>query len=168
MINDTHFTTFPVLETERLLLRPATLEDAAALQGIRTNPEVMLYMDTFTHDTLQVSKDFITYNLEGYKNKNVIYWMLEEKSSGNTIGDFSFWRIDVKHHRAEIGYTLDPNYWGKGYMKEAMLALFSFGFKDLNLHSFEANINPKNGNSKGILLKLGFIKEAYFRESFFI
>ncbi len=167
MINEAHFTTFPLLKTERLLLRATTLEDAPALQRIRTNPKVMEYMDTYYHDTLQVSKDFINYNLDAYANKKVIYWMLEKKASGTTIGDFSFWKIDDKHHRAEIGYTLDPDFWGNGYMKEAMLRLFSFGFKDLNLHSFEANINPKNGNSKNILLKLGFQKEAYFRESFF-
>jgi ribosomal-protein-alanine N-acetyltransferase len=167
MVNETYFTTFPLLETERLVLRAATLEDAAALQSIRTNPEVMQYMDTFYHDALQVSKDFITYNIEGFANKKVIYWMIEEKASGKTIGDFSFWKIDSKHHRSEIGYTLDPNYWGKGYMKEAMLRLFSFGFKDFNLRSFEANINPKNDKSKRILLKLGFQKEAYFRENFF-
>lgn len=167
MINEAHFTKFPTLETERLQLRAATLEDASSLNGIRTNPKVMEYMDTFYHDTLKVSQDFITYNLEGYTNKNVIYWMLEEKSSGKVIGDFSFWKIDKKHHRAEIGYTLDPNSWGKGYMSEAMLKLFSFGFTDLNIHSFEANINPKNQNSKKILLKLGFQEEAYFRESFF-
>ena len=167
MINEAYFTTFPRLETERLILRAATLEDASALQRIRTNPEVMQYMDTFYHDTLQVSKDFISYNLEGYANKKVIYWMLEEKASGNIIGDFSFWKIDSKHHRAEIGYTLDPSYWGKGYMKETMPRLFSFGFKDFNLHSLEANINPNNDKSRGILLKLGFQKEAYFRENYF-
>ena len=167
MINETWFTNFPQLETERLLLRAATLEDAMTLQRIRTNPEVMKYMDTFVHDSLQISRDFITYNLDAYANKKVIYWMLEEKASGKTIGDFSFWKIDEKHHRAEIGYTLDPDFWGNSYMKEAMLRLFSFGFKDLNLHSFEANVNPKNENSKKILLRLGFQKEAYFRESYF-
>lgn len=167
MINDTYFTNFPQLETERLLLRAATLEDALALQHIRTNPMVMEHMDTFYHDTLQVSKDFISYNLNAYANKKCIYWMLEEKASGKVIGDFSIRKIDAKHHRAEIGYTLDSNYWGKGFMKEAILSLLSFGFKDLNLHSFEANINPKNENSKKILLRLGFQKEAYFRESFF-
>jgi len=167
MINETCFTTFPRLETERLVLRAATLEDATALQRIRSNPDVMEYMDTFYHDSLEVSKEFISYNLEGYADKKVIYWMLIEKASGSIIGDFSFWKIDSKHHRAEIGYTLDPDYWGKGYMKEAMLQLFSFGFKDLNLHGFDANTNPLNEKSKRILLKIGFQKEAYFRESFF-
>jgi len=167
MINESYFTAFPTLETDRLLLRAATLEDAITLKHIRTNPDVMRYMDSDPHYELQTSKNFISYNLEAYENKKVIYWMLEEKSSCTAIGDFSFWKIDEKHHRAEIGYTLNPDYWGKGYMKEAMLALFSFGFKDLNLHSLEANINPKNENSKNILLKLGFQKEAYFRESFF-
>jgi ribosomal-protein-alanine N-acetyltransferase len=167
MINESFFTTFPRLETERLVLRAATLEDAIALQQVRTNREVMEYMDTFYHDTLQVSRDFISFNLEAYANKKVIYWMLEDKTSGKTIGDFSFFKIDSKHHRAEIGYTLEPNYWGKGYMTEVMCRLFSFGFNDFNLHSLEANINPQNEKSKGILLKLGFQKEAYFRENFF-
>jgi ribosomal-protein-alanine N-acetyltransferase len=127
----------------------------------------MEHMDTFYHHEIQITKNFITQNLDGYTNKKVIYWMLQEKASGTVIGDFSFWNMDHKHHRTEIGYTLHSDFWGKGYMKEAMLTLFSFGFKDLNIHSFEANTNPKNKNSKNILLKLGFKKEAYFRESFF-
>ena len=166
MINDFYFTDFPRLETERLVLREATIEDATSLQSIRKNPVVMEFMDTFYHNSLEVSKNFIAYNLENYINKKVIYWMLEEKASGNIIGDFSFFKIDSKHHRAEIGYTLDPKYWGKRYMKEAMVRLISFCFKNFNLHSFEANINPQNNKSKGILLKLGFQKEAYFKENF--
>jgi ribosomal-protein-alanine N-acetyltransferase len=52
-------------------------------------------------------------------------------------------------------------------MKEAIRATFNFGFKDFNLHSLEANINPGNQNSRGILTSMGFQKEAYFRENYF-
>ena len=52
-------------------------------------------------------------------------------------------------------------------MKEAIKTLIHFAFHTFNLNSLEANINPKNQNSRSILLKLGFQKEAYFRENYF-
>jgi ribosomal-protein-alanine N-acetyltransferase len=48
-----------------------------------------------------------------------------------------------------------------------MRILLKFGFRGLNLHSIEANINPQNENSKGVLEKIGFQKEAYFRENYY-
>lgn len=92
---------------------------------------------------------------------------LIEKTSGKFIGDFAYWKIDNKNSRAEIGYALKPEFWGKGFMKEAMIQIINFGFNDLKLHSIEANINPGNENSRGILTKLGFKKEAYFRENYY-
>ena len=51
-------------------------------------------------------------------------------------------------------------------MFEAMTKLIGFGFKELHLHSIEANINTNNRNSEKLLLKFGFKKEAYFRENY--
>ena len=50
-------------------------------------------------------------------------------------------------------------------MTETLTRLIDFGFKNLNLHSFEAEINPKNENSERALVKIGFQKEAYFKEN---
>ncbi|MFT5846074.1 MAG: ribosomal-protein-alanine N-acetyltransferase [Psychroserpens sp.] len=52
-------------------------------------------------------------------------------------------------------------------MTETLNTLIRFGFDDLNLHSYEANVNIKNDNSKALLLKFGFKLEAYFRENFY-
>jgi [ribosomal protein S5]-alanine N-acetyltransferase len=52
-------------------------------------------------------------------------------------------------------------------MTEAMRTIFKFGFDELNLHSLEANINPLNNNSRAVLKKMGFQKEAYFRENYY-
>jgi len=62
---------------------------------------------------------------------------------------------------------LDPDFWGKGIMKEALLAAIDFGFNQMNLHSIEAHINPDNTASGMLLEKVGFVREAYFKEDFF-
>ena len=167
MINELYFEQFPELETDRILLRKLDLSHTAAMQFNRKDEKVMRYMDSDLHLTLKNSENFITENLEMYATKKGLFWALIDKVSNNYIGDFSFWNIDTKNSRTEIGYLLSPQFWGKGLMKEAMLALFNFGFKELNLHSFEANINPANEKSRSVLLSVGFRKEAYFKENYY-
>ena len=167
MINDIYFENFPVLETERLILRKLEFTDASDLQLIRSDERVMIYMDAERHLTIEHSEKSISEKLKMYKEKTGILWAIIEKSTGKFIGDFAFFKIDHKNSRAEIGYTLKPEYWKKGLMKEVMNSTFRFGFTNFNLHSLEANINPKNENSRKILIKMGFQKEAYFRENYY-
>ena len=167
MINKIFFKDFPVIETKRLILRKFTLEDAKEVQSLRSDERVMNHMDSKKHLSIEQSEEFIKENFKTYALEKGIFWAITEKNSGVFIGDFAYWRIDHKNYRAEIGYTLKPDYWGKGYMKETMDAALKFGFKELNLHSFEANINPENNNSRKILDRTGFKKEAYFRENYY-
>ena len=80
---------------------------------------------------------------------------------GRLIGKAGFWRLP------EIGYILHPDQWGKGIMNEAIKSVLDYGFKEMDLHSIEARIDPKNQRSAQILLKNGFEKEAYFKEAFY-
>lgn len=167
MINEIYFKDFKRLENDRLLLRKLELKDAPEVQLMRSDEKVMVYMDSERQMTIQHSANFISEKLEMYEQKTGIFWAIIEKSTNKFMGDFAFFKIDHKNSRAEIGYTLKPEFWGKGFMKEAMLLIFNFGFNDLNLHSLEANINPGNNKSRIILTKLGFQKEAYFRENYY-
>jgi ribosomal-protein-alanine N-acetyltransferase len=167
MINDKCFENFPLIESARLNFRAYTIEDAADLNYIRSNPQVMKYMDSDYHNTLEDSIKDIERKQVLYKNKEGICWVIEEKSSGKFIGDFAFWKIDRKNHRAEIGYTLKPEYWGLGYMTETLNRLLKYGYENMNLHSIEANVNPSNENSRNLLLKLGFRKEGFYKENYF-
>ena len=71
-----------------------------------------------------------------------------------------------KNVRAEIGYAMKPEYWGNGFMQEALTKVVEFGFNEFCLHNIEGNVNPANVSSIKLLEKLGFKKEAYFREDF--
>ena len=167
MINEKYFEDFPQLQTERLLLRKQGLKDAPHLQQMRSSEQVMLYMDSDRHDDVQTSEAFISRNLESYEQKSGFFWVITAAETGSYLGDIILRKIDRSNARAEIGYTLKPEFWGRGYMKEAMGAVIKFGFKDLQLHSIEANINPANTTSRNLLLKMGFLKEAYFRENYY-
>jgi ribosomal-protein-alanine N-acetyltransferase len=166
-INDSIFNTFPKLESERLIFRAYQLKDAQALLKIRSLPAVSKYMDTSIPKCVEDTEKRIEGYEKAFKEKTGIIWAIIEKSSAQLIGDFGIWRIDKQNARGEIGYILHPEYWRKGYMSETISTLIPFGFNHLNLHSYAANVNVDNENSKALLLKFGFKLEAYFRENFY-
>ncbi len=167
LIDLTSFQLFPQINTERLLLKQFDISHAKDIYEIRSNDEVLNFMETPKHNTIEESQAFILRNAERYKNKEGLGWAIMLKETNEIIGDFAFWNICHKNARGEIGYSLKRQFWGKGFMSEAMNKTLAFGFKQLKLHSIEANVNPLNKNSSQLLLKKGFQKEAYFRENYY-
>ncbi|MCP4437781.1 MAG: GNAT family N-acetyltransferase [Aureispira sp.] len=165
-INDKVFERFPVLESERLVYRNYKKEDALDLLAIRSDEEVMRYMDSTPFRDMEDALKLIESCHDSFQNKEGINWIIVEKESNAVVGYFGYWRLMRSSCRAEIGYALKPVYWGKGYMKETLKRVLKFAFEDLRVHSIEANVNPENENSKQLLLKMGFQQEAYFRENY--
>lgn len=161
-------TSFPVLETERLILREHAATDATAYFGLRTNKEVMRYIDRIGPKNIEEIQAAIKTMSEGFKTGQNAVWVIALKDKPAVmIGNIGYWRTDLANHRAEFGYMLHPDYWRKGIVSEAMATVVDFGFKQFNLHSICANINPANDASRQLLLKNGFVKEAYFKEDYY-
>jgi ribosomal-protein-alanine N-acetyltransferase len=162
------FNPFPEIETERLLLRKISLADAPALFYLRSNAEVLKYIDKAPQKNIKEAEAFIEDLLETQAKSDAVYWAISLKDNPNTmIGNIAFWRMQKEHYRAEIGYVLHNDYWQKGIMYEAIKPVIHYGFNTMKLHSIEANINPKNDASKILLEKTGFVREGYFKESYF-
>lgn len=163
-----NFSPFPEIETQRLLLRRMTIDDAEVILYLRSNDEVMKYIDRERTKSIEEAKSFIDKIDASLNSNNGVMWgiMLKEKPR-TLIGNIGYWRLIKEHYRAEVGYMLHPSFWKKGIMKEALLRVIDFGFAEMNLHSIEANINPGNEASAKLLESTGFIKEAYFKEDFF-
>jgi [ribosomal protein S5]-alanine N-acetyltransferase len=164
-----NFTPFPQLTTERLLLRAMTLADAPSVQHLRSNPEVMQYINRPLTLTIPEAEAWISVIMEALENNNGITWCicLKEKTEDH-IGNIGLWRIDKENHRAEIGYMLEPAFQNKGIMFEALQKVIEYGFRQLKVHSIEAQIDPRNGASAALLQKAGFVREAYFRENYYL
>lgn len=161
-----NFSPFPELITARLRLRCITESDTSAIFALRTNKDVLLYLDRDPMASEKEAESFVETVLNLLKKNEGILWVITHKDSDKLIGTLGYWRIIKEHHRAEIGYQLTPAEWGKGIMKEALLKVIEYGFKTMKLHSIEANIHPGNIASAGLLESCGFIKEGYFRESY--
>jgi ribosomal-protein-alanine N-acetyltransferase len=162
------FTPFPEIETKRLFLRKMTKDDAMEMFHLRSDEKVMRYIDRDRANTVTDAEILIDRINESVDSNNGIMWGIACKETGNKlIGNIGYWRLIKEHYRAEIGYMLNPGFWGKGIMKEAAEAVIKFGFDVMNLHSIEAHINPSNEASAALLISTGFVKEGYFKEDYF-
>jgi len=165
---EVNFNPFPEIKTERLLLRRLVKDDVSQMFTLRSNEKVMKFIGKPTVKTIEEALDF--YNLidTSLENNTGISWAITLKEMPEKmIGTIGLWRLIKENYRAEIGYMLLPEYWRKGITNEAVLAVNSYGFNEMNLHSIEAHISPKNIGSATILEKTGFVREAYFKEDFF-
>ena len=162
-----NFNPFPVLETERLVLRRIMLDDAPDYFLLRSSVDAMKHICKPLHTSIEETKAMIYKVNEMIDSNNGLGWAVCLKNKNTMIGSVSFHRIEKEHYRAEIGYMLHPDYWRLGIISEAVGALIDFGFNTLNFHSIEANIDPTNIGSEKILQKFNFVKEAYFKENYF-
>jgi ribosomal-protein-alanine N-acetyltransferase len=164
---DLNFEPFPELWTERLRLRPITEEDCADMFELRSNPQLMRYIDRPLAQGLEDARKLIDSMEAARRTNDSIAWGLVLRESTKLIGTIAYWRIAKEHHRAEIGYLLHPGWQNRGLMSEALEVALDFGFRQMRLHSVEANVNPDNEASIRLLEKIGFVREAYFRENYY-
>ncbi len=162
-----NFKPFPVIETERLLLRKITRKDADDIYIFRQKAEVMKYIGKPTAKSVSEIKELIKKIEDGIKTNSKIVWGITLKNENKVIGTIGYHRMEMEHHRAEIGYMINQPYWNKGMANEAMKVIIDYGFIKMNLHSIEAKLDPVNIASKKLLTKFGFVKEAYFKENYF-
>jgi ribosomal-protein-alanine N-acetyltransferase len=158
---------FPVLSTERLLLREVSKDDAEEIFFLRSDKEVLTYLDRDPAKSIDEAIQWIEMINEATKKNEAVAWAMNLKDQPKLIGTFSFWNIRKEHYRAEIGYVLHPAHQGKGLMQEAMAIAVGYGFKTIKFHSIDANVNPENTASIKLLEKNNFIREACLKESWY-
>ncbi len=163
-----NFTPFPVIETNRLLLRSLSVDDAADMFYLRSNEQVTAYFNRAPDASIDATVAKMEEILQLQKKNEAVFWVITLKESPEVmIGNIGYWNIIKEHHRAEIGYLLHPAHWKKGIMKEALLAVIDYAFNTMKLHSIEANINPENLASAALLESCNFKKEAFFKENYY-
>lgn len=159
--------TFPVLHTERLILRELVKEDAIALHRMRSDERVMRHIPRDLEQAVEESEKLIATIAQGRAENDSLTWGITLNDSGVLVGTIGFYRLQLDHHRGEIGYLLHPEHWGKGIASEAIVAAVDHGFQVLRFHSIEAVTDPENHASNRLLERSGFTLEAHFRENYF-
>ncbi|OBZ16400.1 GNAT family N-acetyltransferase [Bacillus sp. FJAT-26390] len=154
---------YPILETERLLLREIVKEDAQGIFNCFSNKDVTRYYGQDPLTSIEQAEQFVAFFAKNYNEKRGIRWGIELKGYPGIIGTIGFNAWMTKHKRAEIGYELHPEYWQKGYAAEAVSEVISYGFKELDLMRIGAVVFIENVASNELLTKLGFEKEGVLR-----
>lgn len=155
----------PMLRTERLQLRSLSLKDSDTIYSYFSNPEMTKYYGMEPFQSRLEADKFIKDFLDDY---NMLFrWAIVEKSTNKLIGTCGFHAISEKHLRAEIGYEIEVEHWGKGYATEAIRALVHYGFDSMKFQRIGANVYPENVGSRKVLEKVGFTHEGMLRSYLF-
>jgi [ribosomal protein S5]-alanine N-acetyltransferase len=155
--------TFPVLETERLILRRITAEDEADVFAILSNPEVTRYydLDTFTERTQ--ARELIQRHQFQFEKEAGIRWGITRKGSPRLIGSgglgWQRWNFSTI-----LGYELAQEFWRQGIMTEAIRAMIGYAFTEMKMNRTQATTEMENAASMRVLQKVGFQEEGVLRE----
>ncbi|UFJ41584.1 GNAT family N-acetyltransferase [Brevibacillus humidisoli] len=155
----------PELQTDRLLLRKLSVEDAPILFQYWADDDVTRFMNIPPFQHVEQATDMIVHLNTLSERQEASRWGIVLKETGTLIGTCGFntsWAGEDR--RSEIGYDLGKPYWGRGYMTEALRALVSHGFDQLDLNRIEALVEPGNTGSIKTLGKVGFQQEGLLRD----
>lgn len=160
-----NFSPFPVLETERLILRRLINDDVKGVFMLRSNPELMFYIPRPLAQNDADALEHIAQIDDKIQNNIGINWAICLKDNPEFIGLIGLFKIDFENYRSELGYMLLSDFHGKGIVTEAIHEVLRYGFENMQLHSVEAIIDPEHQASERVLQKNGFIKEAHIKEN---
>jgi RimJ/RimL family protein N-acetyltransferase len=158
----------PTLETTRLILRKMTPSDAEAVFAYASDPEVTRHVVWDAHRSIEDSETFLRSVVGGYENAQAIDWGIVYKGNGRFVGGCGIAGWDPDHARAEVGYVISREYWGRGLVPEAVRAMLAFGFERLGLNRIEARCIAENAASARVMEKVGMTYEGTLRQREFI
>lgn len=151
-------------DTERLTVRPVIEADLPALLDVNGNEEVNRFLPYARWQTLQDAEAWYQRMLGIQSTGTAIQYAIIGRQQSRAIGSCLLFHLDAGSARAELGYVLGRQYWGRGYMREALTALIHSAFGNLQLRRLEAEINPENTASVRLLGGVGFKREGLLRE----
>ena len=158
----------PTLETERLILRKMVLNDAEAVFAYASNSEVSRYTLWETHRSIEDSRAFLEFATQKYENGGEPDWGIVYRGNGCLVGACGLVNWEAEHARAEVGFVLSREYWGRGLMSEAVRAILRFGFERMNLNRIEARCIAENAASARVMEKAGMVYEGTLRQREYI
>lgn len=155
---------FPELTTDRLVLRQIRDEDAEAYyRELSALPHTSAWLDSVGAQSVDKALHAIRSDNNNFaRAKTVISWALSD-ADGKFLGVVRLFDIQLRS-KAEIGYWLARDAWGKGLMTEATQAVVAFAFDQLGLHRLYATTHIDNRASQRVLEAVGFLKEGVLRK----
>ncbi len=145
----------PVLKSNRLSLRPFTIDDIDAVLLYASDNIVTKYLTWPSYTDISQVEEVVKKYYIGKEGVFAIELESEQKCIG-CIGLILY----IEHNKASFGYVLNREYWNKGYMTEALNIILDFSFSKLELNRVEATHYIGNEGSGRVMQKCGMKYEG--------
>lgn len=157
---------FPVLRTQRLLLRDHRPEDVDTLFQIRSDERTMGYIGRPRATSRADAQELIDRVQRQRLTNECLAWVVADGTTERMLGSIGLYRLKPEHDTAEVGYQLHPDHWGRGIMTEALEVVTRYTLGPLGFHRIEAITDPRNIASRRLLERCGYALEGITRESY--
>lgn len=163
---------FPILQTDRIVLRQITDEDLPNIFKGLSHPDIIKHYGV-SFDSLEATKEQMEWFANLEKTETGIWWAVCSKEDGKFLGAGGLNDLSKKDRKAEIGFWLLTENWGKGYMSEVMPLILDYSFNTRGLHRIEGFVESDNFNCKKAIEKLQFklegtMEDCEFKDGKFI
>lgn len=161
-----HASTLPLLPGEGIDLGPWRTDDLSALARLHANPRAMRYWscEAWADGDMARAEAYLDAIDAGARDGSLLQFAGRCTGDEALAGWVTLYNIDAKNRRAEIGYLLDPALWGRGLARRMLGLAIGHAMDGMGLHRIEADVDPRNLASCGLLEALGFVREGLLRE----
>lgn len=158
------FSPFPILVTERLILRRLAMTDEEEIFILRSDGDINKYLDRQLSSSIEDARKFINVINENIDKNNSLYWAITLSNKNIFVGTICLFGFSDENTKCEIGYELLTKFQGQGIMMEAAQKVVDFAFDQMQVRKIEAFFHRENLGSLKLLNKLGFV-DANFSDN---
>lgn len=155
--------TLESIDAPELSLRRVHAGDLPALLAVNGDPEVTRFLPYRPWRDLDDATAWLARMQALHDGGSGAQLVLQRRADAALLGTLLLFRLDADHGRVEIGYVLGRAHWGGGWMRRALLATCAHAFGTLGLRRIEAEVQPANTRSAGLLRRVGFTHEGTAR-----
>ncbi|MGL5268803.1 MAG: GNAT family N-acetyltransferase [Spiroplasma sp.] len=156
----------PTLKSSRLILRALNLNDTEDIFAYAKNKQVAQYVFWDPHQNPNDSAKFIKETIVSYQKEKKLMWGVLLKDINKLIGTCGFMAYYPTTKCLEIGYALNPEYWHKGYIKEALTTIIDYAFKQLDAIRIEGICVIENLASAKTMMSCDMEFEGILHDNF--
>ncbi|MCK4872635.1 MAG: GNAT family N-acetyltransferase [Phycisphaerales bacterium] len=154
----------PTIQTDRLTLRPFTLDDAPVVRLRAGRTEIAATTLNIPHPYEEgMAEQWIGTHQQAFDDGRGLTLAITIRETGTLVGAVGL-GVSKPHDRAELGYWIAVEQWGNGYATEASLSLVRYGFETMKMNRIDAHhftVNPASGR---VMQKTGMTCEGTLRQ----
>lgn len=154
----------PTLQSERLVLRAMTLNDAPDVKRLAGDERIAATTILIPHPYPDgAAEQWIATHAEAYSSGTGVDWAITLRENGSLVGAINL-AIDLHNERGEFGYWIGVPYWNNGYATEATALVIQYGFEQRGLRRIFAHHFGSNPQSGRVMQKLAMTYEGTLRK----